>query len=121
MGPTGAGMGREVAAEGSPEHLVARVKASDGSEIANTQVFIERPCIAPGLEPPEFGNAHDHFNDHVFERRVTFRHPDGSTSSGRIDLCKRGCFVLESKQSSPALRARPRRGGSRRRRRMTAL
>ncbi|MDC9825610.1 class I SAM-dependent DNA methyltransferase [Devosia sp. ZB163] len=36
----------------------------------------------------------------MFERRITFKHPDGSTSPGRIDLYKRGCFVLESKQSS---------------------
>ena len=30
---------------------------------------------------------------------MTFREPDGSTSLGRIDLYKRGCFVLEAKQS----------------------
>jgi hypothetical protein len=29
---------------------------------------------------------------------VTFHHPDGSTSPGRIDLYKRGCFILEAKQ-----------------------
>lgn len=33
-----------------------------------------------------------------FERRVTFTHGDGSTSVGRIDLYRRGCFVLESKK-----------------------
>ena len=30
---------------------------------------------------------------------MTFRGPDGSKSPGRIDLYKRGCFVLEAKQS----------------------
>ena len=36
-------------------------------------------------------------NAYVFERNVTFHHPDGSTSTGRIDLYKRGCYVLEAK------------------------
>ena len=31
---------------------------------------------------------------------MTFRNPNGSTSAGRIDLYKRGCFVLEAKQGS---------------------
>ena len=30
---------------------------------------------------------------------MRFRHDDGSTSPGRIDLYKKGCFVLEAKQS----------------------
>jgi hypothetical protein len=36
---------------------------------------------------------------HAFERAVTFRELDGSTARGRIDLYKRGSFVLEAKQS----------------------
>jgi hypothetical protein len=52
------------------------------------------------LEPPAFSGEQNLHNDYVFERRITFEHPDGSTSPGRIDLYKRGCFVLESKQSS---------------------
>ena len=34
----------------------------------------------------------------VFEYDVTEHHPDGSTTKGRIDLYKRECFVLESRQ-----------------------
>jgi hypothetical protein len=41
-------------------------------------------------------------NEYVFERAVTFHHGDGTTSAGRIDLYKRGCFVLEAKQGSTA-------------------
>ena len=37
---------------------------------------------------------------YAFERDVTFQNLDGSTSIGRIDLYKRGCFVLEAKQGS---------------------
>ena len=39
-------------------------------------------------------------NAYVFERSVTFNNGDGTTSPGRIDLYKRGCFVLEAKQGS---------------------
>lgn len=84
------------------EELVAQVKASGGSEIANTQAFIDRLCAVLDLPRPEFSTERNRENDYVFERRVTFKHPDGSTSTGRIDLYKRGCFVLESKQSSLA-------------------
>ncbi|MEP2704494.1 MAG: type IIL restriction-modification enzyme MmeI [Roseibium sp.] len=36
-------------------------------------------------------------NDYRFERPVTFTHT-GRKSRGRIDLYKRGCFILEAKQ-----------------------
>src|SRR5690606_33712788 len=36
--------------------------------------------------------------DYMFERPITFVHGDGSTSAGRIDLYRRGAFVLESKK-----------------------
>lgn len=46
-------------------------------------------------------------NDYVFERRVDFKHPDGSTTAGRIDLYKRDCFILEAKQSSKRPASQP--------------
>ena len=36
-------------------------------------------------------------NSYVFERTVIFHNGDGTESTGRIDLYKQGCFVLESK------------------------
>jgi hypothetical protein len=39
-------------------------------------------------------------NAYVFERAVQFHNGDGTTSTRRIDLYKRGCFVLEAKQGS---------------------
>ncbi|MDH7451676.1 class I SAM-dependent DNA methyltransferase [Luteimonas composti] len=36
--------------------------------------------------------------DYMFERPISFAHGDGSTSAGRIDLYRRGAFVLESKK-----------------------
>jgi len=39
---------------------------------------------------------------YMFERPITFRHGDGSSSPGRIDLYLRGAFVLESKKLKAA-------------------
>ena len=46
------------------------------------------------------GSVEDtHQNVYAYERDVQFKNPDGTTSPGRIDLYKRGSFVLEAKQS----------------------
>ena len=36
--------------------------------------------------------------DYMFERPVTFKHGDGTTSAGRIDCYRQGAFCLESKK-----------------------
>lgn len=82
------------------EKLIADVKPSGGSELSNYQLFVERLTGALGLPQPEFAREETRFNDYVFERNVTFRHPNGTSSTGRIDCYKRGCFILEAKQSA---------------------
>ena len=42
----------------------------------------------------------------MFERPITFRHGDGSTSPGRVDCYRRGAFVLESKKLKSGALAR---------------
>src|SRR5439155_12784616 len=66
---------------------------------ANYALFLTELCTVLGLGNPDPASATTEHNDYVFERAVTFRDPDGSTSQGRIDLYKRGSFVLEAKQS----------------------
>lgn len=66
-----------------------------GAERANYALFLTELCNALGLAHPEPSSADSAENDYVFERAV--RRRDGSL--GRIDLYKRGCFVLEAKQS----------------------
>ena len=82
------------------EKLVRAVKPSGGSEMSNYQLFVERLTGALGLPQPEFAREESRFNDYVFERNVTFRHPNGTSSTGRVDCYKRGCFILEAKQSA---------------------
>lgn len=85
--------------------LVEEVTQSGGAERANFQPFVIRLCGALGLPEPDFASEENRLNDYVFERRVDFRHPDGTATPGFIDLYKRGCFILEAKQS--AKRAKP--------------
>ena len=63
---------------------------------------------------PEPAVPDDSQNSYVFERAVQFHNGDGTTSAGRIDLYKKGCFVLEAKQGSnqpvAPITARTRRG-----------
>ena len=86
--------------------LIAEAKASGGSELANYQTFISDLARALGQNRPDMAQEENRFNDYVYERAITFNHPDGRTSTGRIDCYKRGCFILEAKQSAkrrPAL------------------
>jgi len=70
-----------------------------GSERANYALFVVELCDLIGVDRPDPAGEETERNDYVFERAVRFRHDDGSTSPGRIDLYKKGCFVLEAKQS----------------------
>ena len=86
--------------ETSFEDFLAEAKASGGAEMANCHLFIERLCRHLDLPEPALSTEENRHNDYVFERRVDFKHPDGSRTPGRIDLYKRDCFILEAKQSS---------------------
>lgn len=79
--------------------LIAAGSQSGGSELANYQLFVIGLCEALELERPNMAQEQNRLNDYVFERRVDFKHPDGTRSAGRIDCYRRGCFILEAKQS----------------------
>ncbi|MDE2116055.1 MAG: class I SAM-dependent DNA methyltransferase [Hyphomicrobiales bacterium] len=70
-----------------------------GQERANYALFLSELSDILQVPRPEQASSDVASNAYTFERAVTFREPDGSTSTGRIDLYKRGCFVLEAKQS----------------------
>jgi SAM-dependent methyltransferase len=71
-----------------------------GSERADAQSFINALCELLGVDKPHQAQAKGvSALDYGFERPVRFRFDDGTTSPGRIDLYKRGSFVLEAKQS----------------------
>ncbi len=78
--------------------FIERWASSGAAERANYQLFLSELCDLLGVARPDPTKPHDADNAYVFERSVTFHHPDGTTSTGRIDLYKRCCFVLEAKQ-----------------------
>ena len=80
--------------------FIARWEHSGSGERANYQLFLSELCDLIGVPRPEPAGPDDSANAYVFERAVTFQHGDGSTSSGRIDLYKRACLVLEAKQGA---------------------
>lgn len=92
------------------EKFIADWRDTGGSELANTQSFINELCRLLDVDPPVGSRADDVRNDYVFERRVFQDNGDGTQSFGRIDCYKRDCFILEAKQGSEADRAAAGRG-----------
>lgn len=94
------------------EAFIRRWENSGGAERANYQLFLAELCDVLEVPRPNPAGLTVCDDAYVFERAVTFANPDGTTSPGRIDLYRRGCFVLEAKQGSdlPAQRAGSRRG-----------
>jgi len=70
-----------------------------GQERANYGLFLIELCDTLGLPRPEPAGATSDGNDYVFERAVRRLDRDGAVSHPRIDLYRRGCFILEAKQS----------------------
>ncbi len=85
--------------------------ARGGAERANYQMFLTQLCQAVGLPLPDPASADTASNDYVFERGVKRRESEGTASTTRIDLYKRGCFILEAKQSRADQRAPALAGG----------
>ncbi|MGQ0444330.1 MAG: class I SAM-dependent DNA methyltransferase [Beijerinckiaceae bacterium] len=82
------------------DSFIARWTSGEGGqERANYAVFLSELCDVLDVPRPDPASHDAHLNAYAFERAVTFREPDGSTARGRIDLYRRGSFVLEAKQS----------------------
>ena len=84
------------------EPFIVRWASSGAAERANYQLFLSELCDLLELPRPDPTRADDTQNAYVFERNIQFQEDDGHTSTGRIDLYRRGAFVLEAKQGSDA-------------------
>ena len=80
------------------QKFISDWQKSGAAERANYALFLTELCDLLGVPHPEPTQPDDTANAYVFERSVTFQHLDGASSTGRIDLYKRGCFILEAKQ-----------------------
>lgn len=83
--------------------FITRWQKAGGSERSNCQIFLSELCTLLELPQPDPASEATHENAYVFERRVLIKNPDGSVNHGFIDLYKRGCFVLEAKQTGKTL------------------
>ncbi|MDL2279175.1 DNA methylase [Desulfovibrio sp. OttesenSCG-928-G11] len=83
---------------GNITDFITRWKASGGSEQANSQLFLTELCDALDLPRPEPARPINEENTYSFERKVYIPRGDGSDELKRLDLYRKGCFVLESKQ-----------------------
>jgi hypothetical protein len=86
--------------DATADPFIRRWAASGAAERANYQLFLSELCVMLDVPPPDPTRPDDADNAYVFERNVHFQEDDGSTTIGRIDLYKRGAFVLEAKQGS---------------------
>lgn len=84
------------------DSFISRWQSAGGSERANYQLFITELCELLALPKPEPAQADARDNAYVFERRVVFKHGDGSSSNGFIDCYRRACYILEAKQTNLA-------------------
>ncbi len=83
---------------GNLESFLARWRGAAGAERANCQLFFSELCDALDLPRPDPAGDDTALNAYVFERAVTFHDPSGETRPGRIDVYRRGSFILEAKQ-----------------------
>jgi hypothetical protein len=75
--------------------FIKRWERSEGGEHRTYVMFLTELCEVLGVDGPKPDDE-----DYGFERRVDLAQWDGTLRRGRIDLYKRGCFVLEAKQGS---------------------
>ena len=82
--------------------FLQRWEKSGSAERANYTLFLTELCDLLQIPRPKPTVPDDRDNAYVFERAVPMDDGDGNVTIGRIDLYKRGCFVLEAKQGSTA-------------------
>jgi hypothetical protein len=66
--------------------FIQRWQGSTASELSTAQSFVTQLCALLGVDAPH-PTADEAY---TFERPVTFKHGDGSSSPGRIDCYRRG-------------------------------
>jgi hypothetical protein len=85
----GDGLGQEAV-----EAFIAKWQGVAASELSTSQSFLIDLCHLLGVDTPHPTPE----QAYMFERPITFQLGDGSTRPGRIDLYRKGAFVLESKK-----------------------
>jgi hypothetical protein len=74
--------------------FITKWQLSGAAERANAQLFLAELCDVLGVPRPKPKQADEQNNAYVFEKVIV----TANGTSNFIDLYKRGCFVLETKQ-----------------------
>lgn len=82
--------------------FITRWKESGGNELANFQSFASELTDLIGVEKPKPATTDGQNNHYRFERPVKFIHT-GRQRRGRVDLYRKGCFVMEGKQGADGI------------------
>lgn len=78
--------------------FIIRWEKSGGAERANYGIFLSELTDLLGVERPNPTTDDDREDAYVFERSVPNMAGGDTSAPCRIDLYKRGCFILETKQ-----------------------
>ena len=96
-------MSPETTSPAAVAKFIARWSHAEAAERANYVLFLSELCDLLGVPRPDPAGPDTETNAYVFERAVTFHHRGSTkTTTGRIDLYRRDCFVLEAKQYAAA-------------------
>ncbi len=76
------------------ENFITHWSKAEASERANAQAFLIGLTKILGVPEP----SHTHADGYTFEFPVKIPTGPGTSTDGRLDLYRRGCFVLEAKQ-----------------------
>lgn len=87
------------------EAFIVRWRMSEGAERASFPSFISEFCELLRMERPQPPTSDVEAVAYRFEYPVRLSGPDGSGTTGRIDLYRKRCFFAEAKQSR--LRGQP--------------
>jgi len=86
----------------TPEERIGKFiknwRESGGAERSNYQLFLTELCDILEVPHADPAKPENERNAYVFERSVPLIKATGESTTGFIDLYKRGCFVLEAKQ-----------------------
>ncbi len=89
------------------QSFIDRWSGAQRAERANYQLFLSELCEVLDLPRPDPAGPDSAANAYVFERAVRLHRSDGKVTTGRIDLYRRDCFVLECKQYAEAPTEQP--------------
>ncbi len=82
--------------------FIKRWQGSSGAERANKDLFLSELCDVLGVPRPDPVSGVAENDRYVFEKDAPNPREEGGSTTGKIDLFKDGCFILEAKQGSDA-------------------